>query len=368
MLIEIINTQNIDLNNAIYHSSLNNLFCSFREGKHLILTDIEFLRDVSNFKELGSLTCNTAHNLIQKSREFKQLKTILNYYCKVDMKNSSSTFKEERTGDNFFTVGYSFFNDSSKIQPTKLLCEDINDFKLYSSISKLYQNNNKMNGVDIKFDICNGGGANIKLNFDKILAEGFFCLCLLDSDKKHPKSGFGSTALKFNDRCDSPICKHYTIESHEIEALIPVEIIGQCINNKTIEEKYLKAFEQLKALTSHSPITKLFFDHKEGFTIKKINEIDEKYKDTFWRDAILKAQNLKRKGCLAKLECECTPSCIALHGFGTGLLEACSSTIKKMSHVKLNESIPPVLINEWNSIGLKLFSWGCSSHSRTRTS
>ncbi|KKJ29645.1 hypothetical protein T652_24880 [Klebsiella pneumoniae MRSN 3562] len=368
MLIEIINTQDVDLNNANIHSSLCNLFCSFREGKHLILTDVDFLHKVSDFKELGSLTCNTAQNLIQKTREFKQLKNLVSYYCKVDMKNSSSSYTQDKDEGNFFTVGYSFFNDSSKIQYTKLLCEDISDYKLYKSISKFYQLINRMGGININFEVLNGGGANTKYNFDKILEERFLCLCLLDSDKKHPKSGYGSTASKFNDESDSAICKHYTIESHEVEALIPTEIVDQCIINKTIEGKYLNALEQIKALTNHSPTTKLYFDHKEGFTIRKVIEIDEKYKDNYWKDAIVNAPNFKRKGCLEKLQCDCTPPCMALDGFGTGLLEACSTVIERMSHIKLNESLSPILINEWNKIGLKLLSWGCSSHNKTRTS
>lgn len=367
MLIEIINTQGIDLNDEKIHSSLHNLFCAFREGKHLIIADEGFLREVSELKELGSLTCNTACSLISKSREYKQLKNIVNYYCVVDMKNSNPS-PVQSLNDSNFSVGYSYFNDSEKIQQTKLLCEDINDYKLYGQIVKFYRNNIQMQGVDVKLEICNGGGANTISNFEKIRARKLFCICLLDSDKMHPKAGLGSTALKFNAKTDTPLCKHFVIEPHEIESLIPLKIIEECLINKTISNTYMYSFEQIQAITKYKPETKLYFDHKEGLTVEKILKIEDKYNDGFWKDAIINAPGLKKKGCVSKLECKCTPPCLALPGFGTGLLEAGTKVIERMTHIKLLETIPAILMTEWQGIGSKLFSWGCSPSSRTRTS
>lgn len=368
MLIEIINTQGIDLNDEKTHSFLHNIFCAFREGKHLIIADEEFLRNVSALKELGSLTCNTACSLISKSREYKQLKNIVDYYCIVDMKNPNPSPTQTLDERNFFSVGYSYFNDSEKIQQTKLLCEDINDFKLYSQIVKFFRYTIQMQGVDVKLEICNGGGANTISNFEKIRARKLFCICLLDSDKKHPKAGLGSTASKFNTKTDSPLCKHFVIEPHEIESLIPLKIIEECLMNKTISNAYILSLEQAQAITNYRPETKLYFDHKEGFTVEKILEIESKYKDGFWKDAIANAPGLKKKGCISTLECKCNPSCLALPGFGTGLLEAGTKVIERMTHIKLNEAIPAILMAQWQEIGSKLFSWGCSPSNRTRTS
>ncbi|WP_212023864.1 hypothetical protein [Citrobacter portucalensis] len=368
MLIEITNTQGIDLKDEKTHSSLYNLFCAFREGKHLIIADEEFLKKVSELKELGSLTCNTACSLISKSREYRQLKSIVDYYCVVDMKNTNPTPIQFLDDNNFFIVGYSHFNDSEKIQQTKLLCEDINDYKLYSQIVKFFRHTIKMQGIDVKLEICNGGGANTISNFEKIRSRKLFCICLLDSDKMHPKAGFGSTASKFNTKTDTPLCKHFVIEPHEIESLIPLKIIEECLMNKTISNTYIYSLEQVQAITNYRPETKLYFDHKDGFTVKKILEIENKYNDGFWKDTIANAPGLKKKGCISKLECKCTPPCVALPGFGTGLLEAGTKVIERMTHIKLNEAIPDILMTQWQGIGSKLFSWGCSPSNKTRTS
>ncbi|MFA1645130.1 MAG: hypothetical protein ACDS79_06550 [Enterobacteriaceae bacterium] len=193
-------------------------------------------------------------------------------------------------------------------------------------------------------------------------------MCLLDSDKKHPNSGIGSTASKFNKNQDTAICKHYIIDSHEVESLIPLEIIEQCITEKKLEAKHLTTLEQLSAIVSFNPSTKLYYDHKEGITINKAITLDSKYHDRFWQDSFEHAPNFKRKGCLKNMECNCVPECFAIPGFGTGLLDAGTSTLSKMSYFKLNEMIPIYIMNEWKKIGQKLFSWGCSPSSRARTS
>lgn len=368
MLIELVNTEEIDLNNMGLHQSLINLFSSYREGKHLLLSNVDFLNKVAAFSSLGNITCNTAKNLASKTIEYNQLKDRLSYYCKVDFKKDGIDIAQKSEDEKFFTVGYKFFNDTAQIQITKLLCEDINDSKLYNLISKHYKACNGFTGIDIKFEICNGGGANTKYNFDMIKSSNKLCLCLLDSDKKHPASGLGSTASKFNLSDDSAICKHYVIEPHEVESLIPLGVINRGLEEKKIENLYSYAFDQASAVTNYKPVAKLYFDHKEGLTISAAVQIDKKYKDNFWVDALKNARNLKRKGCLEKLNCECTPPCIAIPGFGNGLLDAGSSIIEKMSHIKLNEMLPPELSFQWELIGSKLISWGCSSSTRVRTS
>lgn len=366
MLIELINTDNIDLGDIKLHPALINLFCAYREGKHLLFSDEAFLQQVSKHTEFGSLTCNTAMNLISKTIEYKQLKSKLTYYCKVDLSNNSNTAIHQQ--EDFFVVGYAYFNDTANIQVSKLLCEDINDAKLYNLISKHYRQTNGFNGIDIKFEFLNGGGANIKHNFDMIKSSDRFCLCLLDSDKKHPKSGVGSTAAKFNPANDSATCKHYIMEPHEIESLIPLEVIEQGLKDKIINNKYLFAYEQTSALTAYKPITKLYFDHKEGLTIHGALKIDHKYRDDFWQEALLNSKNLKRKGCLTNLHCECDPPCIAIPGFGTGLLDAGTEIINKMTHIKIAELFPKIILEQWFKIGLDLTSWGCTSSSRARSS
>lgn len=146
MLIEIINSENVDLNDVSTECCIQNLLCSHREGKHILISNENFLKLMGYHKNLGIRNCNTAQNILQNLKEYMQLKTKINYYCKVDLSSNSNEVIASNVDEKHFIVGYNFFNDSSKSQKTKLLCEDRNDYKLYKIIGEHYKHSQKMPG------------------------------------------------------------------------------------------------------------------------------------------------------------------------------------------------------------------------------
>lgn len=301
MLIELINTRNIRLDDIHIEACIQNILCSFREGKHIVIAEESFLKEIAAKTSLGTRTCNTAQNILQKIRDLFLLKRSTTYYCKVDMSSSSTGIIRDNPSENCFVVGYRFFNDSAKTQLTKLLCEDINDYKIYKIIAEHFKFTQKIRGVNINFEVLNGGGASTKNNFEQIKTSERFCFCLLDTDKKHPKSKIGSTAGKFNAASDSASCKHYTIGSHEVESLIPMGIIKEAISQKRLDNSYLFAYDQLNALVEYSPEVKLYFDHKMGITVNEAKELDEKYHDEFWEKPFSNAPNFRKNKCIQKM-------------------------------------------------------------------
>lgn len=369
MLIELIKTEKIDLNNLIIQECVQNILCAHREGKHIVITNQRFLKELVGNINLGNSTRATAQSIIQEIRELIPLKDKVVYHCKVDMTSSKSGVIDYDESNKFFVVGYQFFHDSSKSQLTKLLCEDINDYKIYKVIADHYKFINKLSKVNIRFDILNGGGANIKNNFDQIKKTEELCFCILDSDKKHPKSKLGSTANKFSHTNDSASCKHFIIDSHEVESLIPMKIIEDSIINNKLDNSYLFAYEQLNALVTYSEEVKMYFDHKKGITINDMIKLDNKYKDTFWQSSIINAKNFKKRSkCIREMRCECQEPCFAVSGFNTGLLDSCADTISKLSVTKLNMYVTSILKDEWSIIGHRLFSWGCAISKSSRAS
>lgn len=369
MLIELINTRDINLDNTQVETCIQHILCAHSEGKHIVISDKKFLKKLADKESLGTRNRNAAQNISQKIRELFPLKEKVGYYCKVDMSSISTKIIKNDPDDSFFVVGCCFFTDSSKTQLTKLLCEDINDYKIYEKIAQNFKFSQKLPGININFEVINGGGANIRNNFEQIKLTERLCLCLLDTDKKHPKSSIGSTAGKFNPSCTSSLCQYYIIESHEVESLIPMGIIEEAILQKKLDSSYLYAHEQLNALVSYSPNIKQHFDHKMGITINEAKKLDEKYQDNFWKEPLTNAPNFKRRGkCLQKMSCDCKNSCFAVPGFSTRLLDVSAEVLLKISQSKLDELIPELLKREWDNIGRQLFSWGCAMSQRTRSS
>lgn len=367
MLIELINTENIDLDNPEIETCIQNVFCAYRERKHLVISDGDFLELVSSKISLGNKNCNTAKNILQNIRELNNLKNKVKYYCKIDMSlSSSNTIYNEN--DSYFTVGYGFFYDSSKTQLTKLLCEDINDYELYKIIANYYNEVNKNSGIIINFDVTNGGGANTNSNFEKIKSEGNLCFCILDSDRNHPKSKVGSTARKFSESSNAAYCKYLIITPHEVESLIPMKVIQEAILSNKLDNNYINKYDQLNALVEYSPSIKLYFDHKMGLKVNKVREIESKYNDSFWSDPLLNAPKFKKNKCLQEMMCDCKEECFAVEGFSTRLLDVGIEVLLKMGTYKINKVISSTLEHEWYSIGEHLFSWGCAMSKRQRTS
>ncbi|MEI7154869.1 hypothetical protein WCT80_20305 [Pectobacterium carotovorum] len=369
MLIELINTRNINLDDTQIEACIQNILCSYREGKHIIIADEPFLKELAAKTSLGSRNCNAAQNILQKIKELVPIKNKTKYYCRVDMSSNSTGVIRNELDECFFVVGYQFFNDSSKIQLTKLLCEDINDYKIYKIIAEHFKHSQRMPGININFEVINGGGSNTKSNFEQIKSTERLCFCLLDTDKKHPKSKIGSTAGQFTASNDSASCKHFIIKSHEVESLIPMEIIQEAISQNKLDNSHFSTYQQLNALVDYAPEVKIYFDHKMGITVNAAKELDEKYNDDFWERPFLNAPNFKRNNrCLQNMSCECQNECLAVPGFGTRLLDAGAETLSMISYSKLDRLVPPMLREEWNSIGEQLFSWGCAISQRARSS
>lgn len=367
MIIEIIKTENINTHSEPVHSAILNLFTSFKEGKHILIAPPEFLKIIAKDERFGTAIRNSAYSAFENLRENKSLTNKVNYYCKVDL-FSAYAKPEKNEGDKFFTVGCHFFHDSSSTQRTKLLCEDIRDNQLYTIIARYFQKTQGLDYMNISLDAINGGGANTKINFDEITSRGQFCLCVLDSDKKHPNAGYGGTSKKFLGTPSPAHAKHFILESHEIESLIPMETIKIALETKELEGKFNAAFDALDSIVKYNPLTKKYFDHKEGLKINDAVKLDEKYKTNFWIDCIENSPGLKRKKCVTKLECTCKTPCFAINGFSNGFLGAVLPIIEKTSFHNLDSQLNEQIKSEWTAIGINLFSWGCSPSKRTRSS
>lgn len=368
MLIELIGTHEIDFSSENVVAVIENIFCAFREGKHAVMSDKKTLEAIVKNENFSVLTRNTAQAAIHYQNEMRALLNIINFHCKVDFSDENINKQRIDLNSSFFKVSYLFFRDSLSLQNTKLICEDIDDFSLYKIITDMYKFDAKASNLNVSFEVCHGGGGNMRKNFNMHSQKNYFSIYLLDSDKKHPRASFGSTAGNFNDAEFFGNNKFIIIEANEIEALIPTKIIFQAIADKYMDNKYIKSAEELESLIAYNPTVKTYLDHKEGITIKKAQDLDLRYKDNFWTSVFTQAPNFRRKGCLTKFECSCKTPCKAAQGFGNGLLDAATKTMERMSLAKIKDAVDNNLLPEWQLIGKSLFSWGCAYSKRVRTS
>lgn len=351
MLIEIINCEDFENTNNII--TITNLLACAREGNHILLADKEFYEGILTSEGFGKVERSVAFNLKERIREFKGITKILTLKIIVDFNYQGNPTNYINDGISVINLSYKYFLNSSSIQLTTLLCEDSFDYNLYQIISRYYKHENKIN-LKVNFKVSHGGGARTKREFDQNKNNNILCLCLLDNDKKHPQGPRGGTIGLFNLSNDFKLTstvKAFDIGVHEIESLIPIQIIDQFIGEYEPENR--RSHILLNKLIESDNSVKFYFDHKKGLKVKDIIKLDRS--GTFWTPLVKsKTTNI----CLTRGECTCTEPCIIINGYGDNLLERSLVHLNHISGSKIKDQLH-YLKEYWDDLGFELLNWGC---------
>ncbi|QQN36630.1 hypothetical protein JHW33_08490 [Rahnella aceris] len=368
MLFKLINTDNINFSDQDVFCALNNLLTAYRESKHILFSEESVFQTISESQEFDALNKNAAVVAHSNRRRTHALFSAISTHVIVDFFNPNIEEKKEVASGIEIRIGYKYFIDSSSTQPIKLLCEDLTDTDFYSIVASVYKKNQQLRNLDVCFEPTNGGGGSIKGNFEQLSKNKKLCFCILDSDKKHPKDKLGSTCAGFNSGITSFSTDFHVINAHEAESLIPSRIIDELIRKGLYGSEKSIELERLESIENANPFTKIYYDHKEGFTIQKLISLSKYSPRDFWWGVFQHNKNFKQTACLKNMECECDPPCRVSEGFGQKLLDFSIPYMKSTSPSKINEMLSPPLKAEWGNIGKKLFSWGCATNNVIRTS
>lgn len=352
MVIEIINHDG-ELNNDKI-GSLTNLLLSSKHGYHLLFSTRKIFNSILSSDEFSPFLKNVAirdkANLVFNHAILKHI----NILIQVDFGSSAEPYSIEKDNKHIIRLSYRYFIEPLAIAPTALLTEHISDFRLFKIITELYMKKNNFS-LNYSFKNEQGGGSAIKALFDDLKNVNRLCLCLLDNDKKHPSGANGTTigAFHTSDFLLQNTIKAFDIDVHEIESLIPMDIIEEVIseNNKSS----IPTFDILKNIISTNPTTKYYFDHKEGFSVNRVYELETH--GTYWVPLL---SPFVKNTCFHDEHCTCKVKCMAISGFGNGLYNQSIEKIEKLPLRKI-ELILNELEIKWDQIGKELFSWGCSS-------
>ncbi len=350
MLIEIINCNDFDDNNKII--AINNLLSCARQGKHLILADKNFYREILKSNNFGTIEKMVANKLLENIREFRDISKILSLKVLVDFSSIEEPINSCFEGYNIINLSYKYFMDTSSIELSNILCEDSLDYEMYKIIGRYYKFKKNTN-LNIDFKVIHGGGTRIKREFENSKSSNSLCLCLLDNDKKHPMSPKGGTICLFSEE-DFKLkktVKALDIEVHEVESLIPIEILDEIIGE--YEPVTRKSHLLLIKLLTREERVKFYLDHKKGLKVNDVFCFDQN--GMFWTPLI---KSITSNFCLTSGRCNCTDPCTIIIGYGNNLLEKTLPYLQKKSSNKIEENLK-YLKSYWDSIGSELLNWGC---------
>jgi len=354
--------------------ALENLANAVREGKHLVISDRETLKIITQCQDLSKTTQAIYNILYNKFSELRSYLSVVTRYIEItdllEPKLSSLSGKE------VIQVPLGFFENTESIQKTILLCENIRDTSFYQTIARVYViwKNTNIN-IKLEFEPRGGGGNTINTEYDNIQKNTKrLCLCILDSDRISPEGKLGSTAVLIasiaqNQNSQFFRTKVFILNVHEIENLIPNSILLEICSGNQQREDAMKRIKTLQEIRGSQ--IKHFLDIKEGTLMYKIFNSTNPKDKLFWESHVLEINTILKcinDDCLADWKCNKSKSncqCQISLGFGEHTLDNTIEYLEKIEPHKIAREFNNDMKPEWEKIGQVVVDF-CIAHSPIR--
>lgn len=247
-----------------------------------------------------------------------------------------------------------------------IVCENSHDYKFYCWGANQFQKGNIKETLSLNTSRLNGGGSQISYECDLVNSDKKFALVIYDSDVKYINAPIGNTAKSIERKISSlhsPYLWSHRLASHEIENLIPIEIL---IGLKIKQHKsFLVKMSENKTHTMFD-IFFIYFDFKKGILPSTLRA---------YREQLSASEFSKIKDLLVKLGVHITriekvlrdkwnpkiKENVLLGGWGDKLLQ---QSVEFVDSNYVNSTLLSYQTKEWNTLVRDIWSIGCS-HRKT---
>ncbi|QTR54557.1 hypothetical protein [Thiothrix unzii] len=341
--------------------ALSNLLRSHGDRNNLVFFDKNTIRDIINSPMFCKIDRCIAVDIFDTMSEYQQLLNLFDIIVEIDFCYSGCNIISQ--GDkSVIKLDTSYFNLFTSVNPVVFLAENSLDIDVYLKMGGFYVKEYGIN-TRITFDGRSGGGSQVKRIYDSLKNSDLFCLCIVDNDKKHPSGSEGSTSAQFSihDRGLNGKTFVKILDVHEIECLLPLNIIETVLREENYSSEYIDNYDLLARIARNNPELRLFLDHKNGISLKKAIELDSVY-GPFYLDAFNHYNGFKNKDCISEKECSDCGNCLEVKGFGENLLKNFVKHINEVNIKALN--VDKGGYPYWIEIGKLVANWGCAFPSR----
>lgn len=340
--------------------AVRNLAIAAFESKHILYGDyaiIEAMR--THFQEDPDV--REVFNKIYQSYSRMACPKELSYYLKVVKEPGNVKKGVDENGKSYGLVSYAVFENTRSTQECNLICEDFNDCYFYKLVLDYYKNHNKVN-ISCSFNDVQGAGDRTRDNIKQCVCRNRqISLCIVDTDKKYPEQGIVSNSTC--GKCmyvvrDNPCYLFYTLDVHEVENLIPFNVVDQ-LQWSAESQPHKDAFDHLRN-NAKSEYVLPYFDIKNGVVNDDLLRNDTKYRK-FVENLYYLHPGLATHGnydaYLAGLEDKAVVFPHLLKGLLKRFLEYMGE------HPHFDMELLDYQRQEWNKIGKCMLDMGCSRNS-----
>lgn len=362
-LIDLFENNNFE---SILYDSLENLSLAHREGKHILLASRLLLTKIIEANFSSEKTLGTLIAIKNRLPQYSNIITELKRYVKILPPEYSNIEFISQGVQKILQVSIDKFEDSAIVQETILLAENLTDTNLYQLMGKVYAFNKRLSNFPVRAQAFGGGGDQVVNQYGSIRTnDNRFCLCIVDSDKKSPKSEPGVIARRLIKIDEEEVFLTEAVISslRESENMLSCNQLSEVCSGDSncmatldylewIEEQGLDELRQ-------------YIDFNKGIKLDKIYKLsDEDPVRSYWTEYIpLLIRDQEKVGgpCLSSGACVETPecNCVIMPGFGDTILARTIDKLNRKSIQKISESICNLTEHEWFYIGMLVFSWCC---------
>jgi hypothetical protein len=354
----------LDFNDFATQDALENIATCFRAGKHLVTGSRGVLEFIIDNYDSAPRTIAAFKQMKNEIPQLGLLSETMSYIMEVVPVGLGI---EEIYGKKILKMPLTNLHNSSVLEPTQVIGEDLTDLEFYSLVASAFLYRNRMPSVKIRHEPVNGGGSTTGTVYrhHQDLQERL-CLCIVDSDKKSPGEEIHDTAkavIGVNAK-NKPLSDAIVVDVHEMENFL------SCNQLKLLPPAAQSAVDDLINIrkTCVSEVGR-YIDFKKGLTLKSIYTCPQGHPyRQFWEaelDSVLTGASYPRETskspCLHTNNCEesdlCT--CVVFSGFGDHVLETVLSKMKEMSVQKVHESVCSYTLADWEDLGQYFVSWCC---------
>lgn len=251
---------------------------------------------------------------------------------------------------------------------TQLLTENLMDAAFFNYLVQYFKHTHHIKARSSFHALMGGGGTTADVLRKEIEKEQYFCLAIVDGDRKTPKAEYGDTAKRvmavMNDYAPFHCHLYVMKEVLEVENLIPISIVKDFFSERGDIATYM--------------LCPSFFDLKKGLTFDALydDNVYDYWKTRLEDDIVLfqqrdeaKTASNSRKEYMSYVESHRFETS-QKKGMGNDLLECCVNSYgckrkvdlqklkEKLMHVKCSD-LTSCQREEWESIGKIVFSWTC---------
>ncbi len=345
---------------------LEQLILHRKKCKNLVIADRKVLHNLSQSPYLAPFARSLYKILANRSSEFRMILSRSKKYYKVVSACHGNKITENN-GQVTIQLTMKEGNKTDFTDRSILLAESTDDIDFYKIIGNYYLNHHCIHHMSLSFEEMIGGGDTTNTRLEQILNEGRrLCLCIVDSDKKFSGATYGITlqkVMKILSKKGTENVEVYPLHTHEIENLIPVNMLHEICKDIPSAKTAISFLEFLLKIDASDCSPVFYFDYKKGlpknkFILKKEATADEQKKfrrlenyRIYWMQYI-KAFHLT---------IDSSADHLILPGISEKILPYAIKYLK--SNKQLEKEIDQSYIqNLWLHLGAAIVTWGCVGH------